>query len=265
MPLDDRTAVIFGGSGAIGGAVARTLAREGAQVFIGARDQARLDRIAGDILAEGGRVGTFAVDVLDEAATIAAVAALAERTGGIDIALNATGFMHDQGTDLAGLSLEAFMRPLTTFLPALFITSKAVTPHMGKRRTGVILTLTAPAGRLAIPGHLAHVTTTAAEEAFARVLAAELGPRNIRVVCLRTHAIADAAEAGSYTAALFAPKAQEMGLTVAEWLEGAAQGTMLGRLPTLAQVAETVAFLATDAAGSMTASVVNLTAGMVPD
>jgi 3-oxoacyl-[acyl-carrier protein] reductase len=265
MLVDGKTAVIFGGSGAIGSAVACALAREGAHVFIGARRQARLESLASDIRKNGGRVDTFAIDVLDERATIDKVAELAERTGGIDIAMNATGFLHDQGTEISDLSLGEFMRPIETFLRALFVTSKAVAPHMGKNRPGVILTITAPAGRLAVPGHLGHIVTCAGEEAFARVLASELGPKNIRVVCIRTHAISDAAAAGSYTAELFAPKAGAMGMAAEEWLAGAAQGTMLKRLPTLSQVAETAVFLASDHAGAMTATVVNLTAGLALD
>lgn len=265
MPEAGRTAIIFGGSGAIGGAVARVLAREGVHVFIGARNQDRLEAVAEDIGAAGGSAETFTADVLDERQTIDTVARLAGQRDGIDIAMNATGFMHDQGTGIEDLSLAEFMRPLNSFLPALFITSKAVVPHMGKRRPGVIVTLTAPTARLAIPGHLGHTVATAGEEAFARVLASELGPKNIRVVCLRCHAIADAAQAGSYTARLFLPKAKALGLTGPEWMAGAAGGTMLGRLPTLSQVAETVAFLTSDHANAMTASVVNMTAGLVAD
>lgn len=257
--------MIFGGSGAIGSAAARVLAREGARVFIGARNRDRLDRVAREIREAGGTAEAFTVDVLDESATTARVARIANGVDGIDISLSATGFMHDQGTGIDGLSLAEFMRPVNAFLPALFITLKAVVPHMGKRRTGVILTLTAPASRLAIPGHLAHIATSAAEEAFARVLASELGPRNIRALCLRSHAIADAIAAGSYTAELFARKAKAMGLTAGEWVAGAAASTMLGRLPTLSQVSETIAFPASNHANAMTATAVNMTSGLVED
>ena len=95
-----------------------------------------------------------------------------------------------------------------------------------------------------------------------RALAGELGPRNIRVLGVRSHAIEGAVEAGSYTGELFAEKAQAMSLTVDEWLGGAAQGTMLKRLPTLEQVAGVMTFLASSSAGAMTATVVNVTAGV---
>jgi NAD(P)-dependent dehydrogenase (short-subunit alcohol dehydrogenase family) len=265
MLLKDRTAVIYGGSGAIGGAAARVFAREGATVFLVARTQRRLDAIARDIRTAGGKVETAQVDVLDETAVAKHASSVATQAGGIDIVLNATSVMHDQGSLLADLSMEAFMVPIEGFLRPLFSTSKAVAPHMGSRRPGVILTLTAPASKMTVPGHLGHIVSCAAIEAFSRALAGELSPRNVRVICIRSHAIADAPEAGSYTGELFAPKAEAAGVSVSQWLEGAAQTTMLKRLPTLVDVAETAAFLASDRAGAMTAAVANLTCGAVVD
>jgi NAD(P)-dependent dehydrogenase (short-subunit alcohol dehydrogenase family) len=102
-------------------------------------------------------------------------------------------------------------------------------------------------------------------------LAAELAHRNIRVICLRPHAIADAPAAGSYTGDLFktqsAYKETANGQPIAEWLPGSpmAQGTMLKRLPLLSEVAETAAFLASDRAGAMTGVVANLSCGAVVD
>lgn len=98
-------------------------------------------------------------------------------------------------------------------------------------------------------------------EAFIKALASELGAKNIRVLGVRSHAIADAALAGSYTDEVFAPKAQALGLSVEQWLGGAAHGTMLQRLPTLAQIAGVITFLASPSAAAMTATVVNVTAG----
>lgn len=265
MLLENKTAVIYGGSGAIGGAVARAFAREGARVFLAGRTAARLDRVARDIAARGGAVDWAVVDALSERAVDEHARMVAQKAGGIDVALNAVSFMHDQGTLLGDLSLDAYMEPIDTFLRCLFITSRAVAPHMGGNRPGTILTLTAPAARMAMPGHLGHIVSCAGIEAFSRALAAELAPRGVRVLCLRPHAIADALEAGSYTGALFEAKAREAGLTVAQWIGGAAQSTMLKRLPTLEEVAETAAFVASDRAGAMTGAVVNLTCGGVID
>lgn len=265
MALNDTNAVIYGGGGAIGGAVARVFAREGARVFLVGRTRAKLEAVAHDIRRTGGLVDVAEVDVRAEDAVNAHAVAVAARVGSIDVALNAISVLHDQGTPMAELPTDAFMLPIVGFLRPLFITSKAVAPHMGRRRPGVILTLSTPASKLTTPGHLGYIVTCAGTEAFSRALADELAPRHIRVVCIRPHALADGPAAGSYTGALFEPKAAAVGLSVSDWLAGAAQGTMLKRLPTLQDVAEVAAFLASDAAGAMTATVANLTCGALPD
>jgi NAD(P)-dependent dehydrogenase (short-subunit alcohol dehydrogenase family) len=265
--LDGKNAVIYGGGGAIGGAIARVFAREGARVFIAGRTQAKLDAVARDITAAGGTVETAQVDVFDQQAVEKHAEATAAAAGGIDIALNAVSVPHDQGTGLADLSLEEFMRPVDGFLRTLFITSKAVAQHMGRERPGVILTLSEPGSKLAVGGILGHSVSAAGKEALSRVLAAELAPRNIRVICIRPHAVVDAPAAGSYTKDLFRQTAAAAGQSVQELLEdgGMAQGTLLKRLPTLCDIAETAAFLASDRSGVMTATVANLSAGALVD
>ena len=261
MLLQNKNAVVYGGGGAIGGAVARAFAREGATVFLVGRTQARLDAVASDIAADGGAVETALVDVFDETAVDHHTAAIAAKAGRIDIALNAVSVMHDQGTLLPEISLDEFLRPIDGFLRTLFITSKAVSRHMGGERGGVILTLSEPGAKLTIPGILGHGVSAAAKEAFSRLLAAELAPRNIRVVGIRPHAVMDAPSAGSYTADVFAPAAASGGQSVQEFVDGLAEGTLLKRLPTLAQIGETAAFLASDHAAAMTGTIVDLSAG----
>ncbi|MFI5914186.1 SDR family NAD(P)-dependent oxidoreductase [Dactylosporangium sp. NPDC051541] len=253
--LENKSAVIYGGGGSIGAAVARVFAREGARVFLAGRTLARLDAVARDIRAAGGDVDTAQVDVFDQVAVVHHADAVAAAGDGIDIALNAVSVPHDQGTPLADLSVDEFMRPIDGFLRMLFITSQAVARHMGRERPGVILTLSEPGARLTIPGILGHGVSAAGKETFARLLAAELAPRGIRVAGIRPHAVVDAGAAGSYTADLFGPAD----------LAGLAQGTLLKRLPTLAEVAETAAFLASDRAAAVTGTVANLSAGALVD
>ena len=72
---------------------------------------------------------------------------------------------------------------------------------------------------MAMPfGHLGHIVGCAGTEAFIKAFASEVGPANIRVVGVRSHAIVDAVAAGSYTGEIFSAKAQSMGLTVDQWL-----------------------------------------------
>ncbi|MHC9002521.1 SDR family NAD(P)-dependent oxidoreductase [Enterobacter sp. P82] len=254
MGFKNKTAVIFGGSGAIGSAVAHALAREGVEVHLAARTRIRLENVANSIRAAGGSASTFIFDALDESTQLPELAH-------IDIVVNATGFMHDQGKRLDALALSEFRQGFDPFLTAYFNIAKAVSPRMGGEHGGTLITVVAPAANMAISGHLGHIVGCAGTEAFTRALAAELGVKNIRVVCVRSHAIADAVQAGSYVGAIFAAKAQEMGITVEQFLGGAAQSTLTHHLPTLAQVADTITFLASDAASAITGTTVNMTAG----
>jgi len=114
-------------------------------------------------------------------------------------------------------------------------------------------------------GFLGNGVSSAAVEAFSRILAGELGPSGIRVVCLRPHAIPEAV-ATSHTRGPFSEHAARAGSTVEDWLGGLARnGTLLNRLPTLAEVADTAAFVASDRAGAMTGAIVNLSCGSLVD
>lgn len=265
MLLKDKVAVVYGGGGAIGGAAARAFARDGAAVHLAGRTQARLDRVAADIRTAGGTAETAVVDALDEDAVAAHADAVAAAAGRIDIALNAVGVAHDQGKTLAELSLAEFMLPVEGFVRTNFVTARAVAGHMARRRAGVILTLTTPATRMSGKGFLGYGTTCGAVEAFSRILAGELGGSGVRVVCLRPDAIPEAL-ATSYSGPMFERAAARMGMSAEEMLAARARtGTLIGRFPTLAEVADFAAFAASDRAGSMTAAIVNLTGGSVVD
>ena len=189
--LEDRVAVVYGVGGAIGGAVARTFAREGARVFLAGRTQGHLDAVARDIAAAGGRAETARLDVHVERAGAARAAAVSAAAGGIDVVLDAVSVPHDQGTLLGDLSFEEFWRPVEGFLRGLFLTSRAVAPYLARDRPGVLLTLSEPGARLVVPGILGHGVSAAGKETLTRLLAAELAPAGVRVVGLRPHAVVD--------------------------------------------------------------------------
>jgi len=263
--LKDKITIIYGAGGALGSTAAQVFAREGARLFLVDRTQDKLDKIATQITASGREVETAVVDVFDERAVKEHADAVAAKAGGVDVVFNAVSVMHDQGTYLADLSWEEFIRPVDGFLKAQFNTSKAVAPHMGGKRTGVIINMSEPGSKLALGGILGHAVASSGKEVFTRVLAAELGPKNIRVVCIRPHAMSDAISAGSYTKEVFKKMASDAGLSPEEFANSMAQGTMTKHLPTLSEVAETAAFLASDNARAMTGTVVNLSSGFVTD
>jgi 3-oxoacyl-[acyl-carrier protein] reductase len=263
MLLEHKTAIVYGGAGSVGGAVARAFAREGARVFLVGRTLATLQELAGEIRAAGGVAQTAQVDALDEQAVDAHADAVAEQAGGIDIAFNAIFNDDVQGTPLARLPLEQFTRPIGKAMRNQFLTARAVARHMTRRGSGVILTITG-GDREAVPSLGGTLVTWAAIEALCRQWACELGPQGVRVVWLRTaglpETIPDTGDAVADLGTGFGA-----GMTRAEIIAGMQQATMLDRLPTLAELGNVAAFLASDRASAMTATLANITCGAFLD
>ena len=123
--LPGRNAVVYGGGGGIGGAVARAFAREGARVFLAGRTAGPLDRVADDIRAAGGAADTALVDALDEVAVDAHADAIVAEAGSLDVTLNVVNHGDVQGTPLAEMSVADFEAPVVTGLRTNFITARA--------------------------------------------------------------------------------------------------------------------------------------------
>jgi NAD(P)-dependent dehydrogenase (short-subunit alcohol dehydrogenase family) len=263
MLLEQKNAVIYGAGGAIGGAVARAFAREGANVFLAGRSLASVDAVAEAVAAAGGVVETAQVDALDERAVEQHADAVARKAGGIDISFNAIGIPQQgvQGIPLVELSPESFTLPLVTYPRAHFVTARAAARRMVEQGSGVVLTLTATPARLAAPLVGGMGAAWAAVEAFSRGLAAELGPQGIRVVCLRPDAIP---ETDTITE-VYGLHAKGAGMTRAAFQALMEGQTLRQRLPTLAEVANVAAFLASEQASAMTGTVANLSGGAVVD
>jgi 3-oxoacyl-[acyl-carrier protein] reductase len=116
--LEGRNAVIYGGGGAIGGAVARAFAREGARVFLAGRTLAGLEAVAADIRDAGGTADTAEVDALDERAVDAHADAVASRAGGIDVCMNVISHGDVQGTPFVEMAVEDYLRPASAGRPS---------------------------------------------------------------------------------------------------------------------------------------------------
>jgi len=192
MTLQGKRCIIHGAAGAIGSAVARAFAGEGAQVFLAGRTLEKLEALAAELRAEGGIAYAARVDALDYGAVRQHAAAVAEQAGGIDVMLNAVGVPHVQGVPFADLSYEDFQLPVQTYTRTVFLTSQAAARYMARQRSGVILTLSTPGARLSGAGFLGNGTSSAAVEAMSRILAGELGRQGIRVICIRSDAIPEA-------------------------------------------------------------------------
>ena len=130
----------------------------------------------------------------------------------------------------------------------------------------MILTISTSGSRKSGPGFLGYGTTCAAIEGFSRILAGELGPSGVRVVCLRPHAIPESIST-SHVRGLFNGFAERAGTSVEALMEewSRTTDTLLGRFPTLAEVADYAAFVASDRASAMTGAIANLTCGSLVD
>jgi NAD(P)-dependent dehydrogenase (short-subunit alcohol dehydrogenase family) len=250
MLLEGKRAVIYGG-GAIGGAVARTFAREGARVFLAGRALEKLERVAADIHDAGGQVEIAELDALDERAVDEHADAVAGTAGGIDISFNLITHGDVQGTPMVEMAVDDYLRPVATAVRTFFLTSRAAARHMRRQRSGVILVF----GGEGDPPRGYHLgglqTAFHAMEAMRRQLSAELGGDGVRVVTLRTGGIPESI-----------PEGFEGRDTIVSGIEGA---TMLGRAATLDDVGNVAAFVASDRARSMTAATANVSCGTLID
>ena len=250
MLLEDKKAVIYGGAGSIGGAVARTFAREGATVFLAGRTSATLEAVAGDIRAAGGEAHVAEVDALDERAVDEHADAVAAEGRTLDISFNLITHPHTHGTPMAEMSVGDFMAPVETAVRTMFLTTRAAARHMIKQGSGVILVF----GGSGDPMRDYYLGGTQvafeAQESMRRQLAAELGRHGIRTVTLRTGGVPESV-----------PEFEGRDAIV----KGIDESTMLGRAATLEDVGNVAAFAASDRARSMTAATVNVSSGALVD
>jgi NAD(P)-dependent dehydrogenase (short-subunit alcohol dehydrogenase family) len=249
MLLGDKTAVIYGGGGAIGGAVARALAREGAAVFLAGRTLERLEQVAKKIRSAGGVAETAQVDALDERIVDEHADAVAATAGAIDISFNLISHGDVQGTPLVDMALEDFERPVLTALRTTFLTSRAAARHMIRQGSGVILMFGGYGDPMPDLGGLQ--VAFQALEALRRNLACELGPHGIRVVTLQTGGIPESI-----------PEGIDGREAITEAIE---RKTMLKRVATLEDVGNVAAFAASDLARTMTSTSLNITCGAEVD
>jgi len=263
MMLSDKVAVVYGAGGAVGGAVARAFASEGATVFLTGRHLASVEILAEEIVAAGGSAEAAEVDALDEQAVDEHLQSVIDETGRVDISFNAIGIPSTNVlyVPLTELNVEHFALPITTLLTPYFLTARLAARRMIPNGSGVIMTVTTVHSRQGIPVAGGYGPAQAAKEALTRELSVELAPHGIRVVGLRPHAMPEthAIKNGYET------RAKSTGMTWEQFQEFLAGSTHTRRLMTLAEMANTAVFMASDKASGMTGTTVNLTMGSLDD
>jgi NAD(P)-dependent dehydrogenase (short-subunit alcohol dehydrogenase family) len=263
MMLMNKIAVIYGAGGAIGGAVARAFASEGANLFLTGRSLAPVEVVAKEVVAAGGSAEAAEVDALDEPAVGTHLQTVIDKAGRVDISFDAVGIPNAGilGVPLVELDLEQFALPITTHATSYFLTARLAARRMIPKKSGVIMTVTALHSRTGIPLVGGYGPAQAVKEALTRDLSAELAPQGIRVVGLRPQGMPESRTIRDG----FEPRAKATGMTWEQWLEMLASKTHPRRLLTLAEMADVAVFMASDKASGMTGTTVNLTMGSLDD
>ena len=244
MSLSGRVALVTGASQGIGRACAVRLANAGATVAVAARNQEKLNELVKQIADSGGKAAAFVVDVADEEQIKSAFKAAIAQFGKIDILVNNAGITRDQL--VMRMKRADWDAVLNTNLTSAYLCIQQVIGSMLKQRWGRIINITSIFGQMGQAGQANYASSKAGLIGLTMAIAREVGSRNI--TC---NAVAPG----------FIETAMTSGLSD-DLRKAALQNIPLGRLGNPEDVANAVAFLASEEASYITGHVLNVNGGM---
>ncbi len=245
MSLSGHVAFVTGASQGIGRACAVKLAARGATVAVAARNQEKLNELVREIETIGGKGATFPLDVTDEEQIKSAIKSAIAQFEKIDILVNNAGVTRDQL--IMRMKRADWDAVLQTNLTSAYLCTQAVSSSMLKQRWGRIINIASVFGQMGQAGQANYSASKAGLIGFTMAVARELGSRNI-------------------TCNAIAPGFIETAMTEVlgeEFKQNAAKQIPLGRVGTVEDVANAVAFLASDEASYITGHVLNVNGGML--
>jgi NAD(P)-dependent dehydrogenase (short-subunit alcohol dehydrogenase family) len=251
---DSKVALVTGAGSGIGAATARRLARDGVAVGLLSRTGSQLAEVARGIRESGGDALELEADIADPDRLAAAVERLIDRYGRLDI-LFANAGINGTWAPIERLGFDEFRQTVDINLFGTFASIKLAVPHLRKRGGSIVITSSVNGTRMfSNSGATAYAATKAAQVAIGRMLALELAEDRVRVNTVCPGAIRT--EIGENTESGWVEEAREPVV----YPEG--EIPLTGGVPgTAEQVAELVAFLASDAASHITGAEVFIDGG----
>ena len=256
MKLADRSAVVTGAAKGMGRDICLTLAREGANLTIAAREAGPLEALGHEITALGRRVVVVTTDVTDEGAVERMVARAHETFGRIDILVNAAGITGPIETPIWEIKADDFDQVIAVNVRGTFLPTKHVLPGMIKQRYGKIVNISGTSGLRGYKYRAAYSSSKWALRGFTRTVALEAGPYNINVNALHPGIVG-----GDRMDKLCREKAKKRGWTPEQVYQEYVDEMALKRVTVAQDIANAVLFLVSDDSSNMTGQSVTVDGG----